>query len=221
MAEVDHFYLDRAQISALRELLGRVPVLAEDLAVAETKQARITKAGLGAPRAGRHCAALPLNADAYEAREGLHNALTTWVRAVCEQRAISVPAVDNLTAAAAWLRRNVYALAMTEGADDAPREIGEAYDDCRAVIDLPPDDEVVVDSARLAAANASVHTAYSIEKLAPKLGEIGKGLNRDRVRYLAKRGLRECGRDGDTRFYRLGDVLVAHMQHKAKGRGAA
>ncbi|WP_040815077.1 hypothetical protein [Nocardia concava] len=219
--DADHLYLDRAKVRALQELLRQIPALAEDLAITETKQARVSKSGLGAVRRGRHRTALPIHLGAYEAGECLRNALTTWIRAVCEQRAVTLPDADSLTAAARWLNRNVYALALTPGAEMALDDIAYGVAECEQAIDLPPEDAVVIDPERLAAANASVLTAYQVEKIAGKLGDIGKGLNRDRVRYLVRNGLKPCAQDGDTQFFALGDVLVKHMQHKVKGRGAA
>ncbi|MCU1640894.1 MAG: hypothetical protein JWN03_1169 [Nocardia sp.] len=221
MADTDHLFLNRADISALQELLRRIPALAEDLAVTETKQGRVSKSGLGSVRRGRHRTALPMHLGAYEAAEFLRNSLGTWIRLVCEQRAVELPAVDNLIGAARWLNRHVYSLAMTPGAEAALDDIEAAVAECKYMIDLPPEDSIVIDPARLAAANSSILTAYQVEKIATQLGEIGKGLNRDRVRYLAKHGLKDCGRDGDTRFYRLGDVLVSHVQHKVRGKGTA
>ncbi|MBF6339701.1 hypothetical protein IU450_27970 [Nocardia abscessus] len=83
---------------------------------------------------------------------------------------------------------------------------------------MPLDDDIVIDQARLRAANNKVVTAYQVEKLAAKLGDVGKGLNRDRVRYLTKKGLQEVDRDGETKFYRLGDVLAVHVQHPRRPR---
>ncbi|MBF6328750.1 hypothetical protein IU452_09485 [Nocardia transvalensis] len=84
---------------------------------------------------------------------------------------------------------------------------------------MPPEDEVFIDEARLRAANNTVLTADQVEKIAHRLGDIGIGLNRDRVRYLAKKGLHAAAVDGVTKFYRLGDVLVAHLKHARRRRG--
>ncbi|WP_280317278.1 hypothetical protein [Nocardia wallacei] len=217
--DTDHLFLTRREIGQLTEQLHKVPALAEDLAVTETRQARIRKAGLGGPpRSGRPESQLPMHLGAFLAIERLHNELTGWVRMVCEQRAVPVPLVDDLPAASRWLARHVYALAMTPGAETALEGVSAAIAEAVLEVDLPPDDEVYIDAARLRAANGKVVTAYQVEKIAPKLGDVGHGLNRDRVRYLVKQGLRECGQDGDTKFYRLGDVLVAHMRHARRGR---
>ncbi|NKY49595.1 DnaB-like helicase C-terminal domain-containing protein [Nocardia vermiculata] len=139
---------------------------------------------------------------------------------VCEQRAVSVRHADDLTGATKWLRRHVYSLATTEGADGAYSGIWEAIQDCRREIDLPAEDEICVTQAQLDHANNSVLTAYQIATVATKLGPRGQGLNRDQVRYLDKVGaIRVVGSDGETKFYRLGDVLVAHVT-RLKGTAA-
>lgn len=220
--DTDHLFLTRREIGLLVDQLHLIPALAEDLAVTETRQARVRKAGLGGtPRGGRPGSRMPMHLGAFEATEALRNELHGWIRLVCEQRAVSIPAVDDLISAARWLSRHVYSLAMTPGAKGALEGVTAAVAEAVFEVDLPPDDEVFIDAARLRAANASVVTAYQVERIAPKLGEIGAGLNRDRVRHLTKvkeAPLRPCGQDGETRFYRLGDVLLAHMRHARRGR---
>lgn len=59
-----------------------------------------------------------------------------------------------------------------------------------------------------------VLTAGQIEKVARRLGEVGQGLTKRRVETLARHGrIHPAAVDGDTRFYRLGDVLDAHKRH--------
>lgn len=218
---VDHLYLTRAEIGALTELLGEIPALIEELAITETRQARVRRPGLGGSARSHPESRPPVHMGAFLAAEGLRNELTTWVRLVCEQRAVPVPRVDDLGSAARWLKRHVYSLATTEGTETAYGTIEEAILDCRREIDLPPEDEIQVNPTQLQAANNSILTAYQIEKVAAKLGPIGKGLTRSRVRWLDNRGaLRPAGHDGHTVFYRLGDVLVAHAQRKGGGSAA-
>lgn len=218
---VDHLYLTRPQIGALADLLGEIPALIEELAITETRQARVRPPGLGGSARTHPESRPPLHMGAFLAAEALRNELGGWVRLVCEQRAVAVPRVDDLATAARWLRRHIYSLATTEGAESAHRGIEAAILDCRYEIDLPPEDEIRVDPVQLRAANNSIVTAYTVGAIAAKLGPIGKGLNRDRVRYLVKVGaLKDCGRDGETVFFRLGDVLVAHAQRKGGGSAA-
>ncbi|MFI6215653.1 hypothetical protein ACIBCD_26985 [Nocardia brasiliensis] len=113
---------------------------------------------------------------------------------------------------ARWIDKHMIPFALTEHAYTMYIDITATIRSCRDAIDLPAEDVVIVTEARLRAANNSVLTADQVERIAAGLGDIGRGLNRDRVRYLAKRGLEVAARDGDTRFYRLGDVLAAHQR---------
>ncbi|AHH22087.1 hypothetical protein NONO_c73310 [Nocardia nova SH22a] len=218
-ADVDHLFLTRAEIGALSELLGEVPALIEELAIVETRQARRQPRG-HMPLCRTHPGSRPpVHMGAFLAAEALRNELGGWIRLVCEQRAVPVPAVDDLASAAKWLRRHVYSLATTEGVEGAYSGIWAAVADCRREVDLPPDDEIHVSPAQLTAANNSIVTAYQVAKIAAKLGPPGQGLNRDRVQYLKKVGaIHAVARDGDTHFFRLGDVLVAHATRQ---RGSA
>lgn len=216
------FYLDKIQQAKLRDKLGLVPALVEDLAVTITRQARIQKSGLGKPRRQRPESRLPFHLGAAEAADELHSCLVAWVRFVCEERQMHYRDSDNDISLARWLRRNIVTLALIEGSEEACDELCERIDECRRHVDLPPDDDVVIDRVRVEAANRSVITLSTIDGIASRLGDIGKGLNRDRLRLLAKRGdVRPVSEDPDTgtRFYRLGDVLHAH--HNREKRKAA
>lgn len=214
-ADDDQWFIPRKDQSAILAALRKVPLLAEELAITETRQASVSKSGMGG---GRHPkkleSRLPFHIGAFDATNALHAELGTWIRLACEQRGIEAPEAGDMISRARWLNRNILALAMTEGADEAPGAICNAVADCERVIDLPPDDEIIIDPQRLRAANGQVVTAYQVEKIAAKLGAVGKGLNRDRVRYLVRaKSLRSCATDGDTTFYRLGDVLQSHIRH--------
>ncbi|WP_228835242.1 hypothetical protein [Nocardia abscessus] len=215
-ADVDQLYLSRAEMKQLIALLRRIPALINELAITETRQA-VVKSGLGAPRC-RQEPQLPMHIGAYLAAEALYIELIGWVKLVAEQRALTPPRIRDTRRAARWLDRHVVSLAMTEGSETALDDIKAAGTQCEIVMDLPLDDDIVIDQARLRAANNKVVTAYQVEKLAAKLGDVGKGLNRDRVRYLTKKGLQEVDRDGETKFYRLGDVLAVHVQHPRRPR---
>lgn len=211
------FFLPRREQAILSEKLGTVPSLVEDLAITVTRQARIQRSGLGKPRRQRPGSRLPFHIAAAEAEDALHNALTTWVRFVCEERQIVYRGHDDDITLSRWLRKHMVSLALTAGSEDAFDDLVGKIDECRKVVDLPPDDEVVIDRARVEAANRSVVTLSTIGSIAGRLGELGKGLNRDRLRLLVKRGdLKTAWTDPDTgtNFYRLGDVLHAHHNRK-------
>ncbi|WP_280455468.1 hypothetical protein [Nocardia brasiliensis] len=132
----------------------------------------------------------------------------------------AIPEPPTTLELARWLDRHLIPFAMTEHAHRMYVDILAAVRACRDVVDLPAEDVVLVTEARLRAANNSVLTADQVERIAAGLGDIGRGLNRDRVRYLAKRGLAVAARDGDTKFYRLGDVLAAHQRHGRRPKQA-
>lgn len=216
------FHLPRADQRKLTEALGTIPTLADQLAVTVTRQSHIQKSGLGKPRRQKPGSRIPYHIGAAEAADNLRNALVTWVRFTCEARQIHYHGGDDIMSHARWLRRNMIQLALTEGSEEALNDITDKINECRRQVDLPPDDEVVIDRARVESANRSVVTLSTIAGIASRLGDIGQGLNRERLRILAKRGdVRPVSEDPDTgtRFYRLGDVLHAH--HNRERRRAA
>lgn len=213
------FYLDRAERARLIEALGTIPTLADQLAVTVTRQARIQKSGLGKPRRQKPGSRMPFHIGASEAADQLHTTLVTWVRHTCEHRQIHYRDGNDLISLARWLRRNMIQLALTEGSEEAYIDIRDHIDECQRQVDLPPDDYVVIDRARVEAANRSVVTLSTITGVASRLGDIGQGLNRERLRLLAKRGdIRHVSEDPETgtRFYRLGDVLHAHHNREKR-----
>ncbi|WP_100467641.1 hypothetical protein [Mycobacteroides abscessus] len=107
--------------------------------------------------------------------------------------------------------------------EEAYEDIKAAIDECWRQIDIPADDDIVIDRGRVHEANRLVVTAGQVEKLANKMGAIGKGLNKRRVETLAarrKNPLRPCAVDGDVKFFRLGDVLDAHHRSDESGKKA-
>jgi hypothetical protein len=160
---------------------------------------------------------VPYHIGASDAADAMHNALTTWVRFVCEERQVYYRGHDDDVSLSRWLRTQVTVLALIPGSEESCDEIVACIDECRRQVDLPPDDDIVIDAARVREANRQVLTAGQVEKIAGKLGSLGKGLNKRRVETLVRqRELFPCARDGDVRFYRLGDVLDAHHRKREK-----
>lgn len=212
------FFLDRKCQAKLQSDLRTIPELVEDLSVTITRQARIQKPGLGGRRRKPE-SRLPFHIAASEAADNLHNCLATWVRMVCEERQIHYTDHNDVITLSKWLARNVVALALTSGSEEAPENIAFRIEECRRLVDLPPDDQVYIDKERVEAANRSVVTLATIGGIACRLGAIGEGLNRERLRLLAKRGdVQAVSVDADTgtKFYRLGDVLHAHHGRKRR-----
>lgn len=217
------FFLERKDQRDLVDMLASIPRLAEDLAVTECRQDRISKPGGGRIRRGKPESSLPFHVGAASAAWDLHSALSSTVRLVCEQRALPQaqwPA-DSVVTLAAWLRANIVALALTEGAWDAYLEIEDAVMECRRVIDLPPEDEITVSREQVNAAIRQVVTVSTIATVADKLGELGNGLTPERMRTLCRRGVLAHSsvdpRSG-TKFYALGDVLDAHHAYPRRCR---
>ena len=123
MSETDGFYLDRRGQRELVSILVGIPALVEDLSVTLTRQGRISRGDMGKPRRRKRDGTLPLHLGAAEASAELHNCLSTWARAVCEQRALDYDGNDDIIGLARWLRRWVIALAMTEGAEESLPDI--------------------------------------------------------------------------------------------------
>lgn len=223
MSVSDSFFLPRSDQIKLREELASIPRMIGELSITLTRQARVQRPGLSKSRRRKPESQVPIHLGAEEAAQKLHNCLSTWVRLVCEQRAIVWDKGNDIITLAKWLRINMIALALTEGSEEAYEDIKAATDECWRQIDIPADDDIMIDRARVHEANRVVVTAGQVEKLANKMGAIGKGLNKRRVETLAarrKNPLRPCAVDGDTKFFRLGDVLDAHHRSDDSGKKA-
>ncbi|CPT12251.1 Uncharacterised protein [Mycobacteroides abscessus subsp. abscessus] len=223
MSVADSYFLDKGSQHKLREELASIPRMIGELSVTLTRQARIQRPGLSMSRRPKPESQVPIHIGAHNAADVLHNCLGTWVRLVCEQRAIVWDKGNDIITLAKWLRVNMIALALTEGSEEAYEDIKAAIDECWRQIDIPADDDIVIDRGRVHEANRLVVTAGQVEKLANKMGAIGKGLNKRRVETLAarrKNPLRPCAVDGDVKFFRLGDVLDAHHRSDESGKKA-
>ncbi|MFC4124912.1 hypothetical protein [Nocardia rhizosphaerae] len=218
MADTEMF-LSRADCHELVAALREIPDLLEPLALAIIRGDRQGLDAVTCRPAPQ--SKPPVDYGAQAMADDLHNLLSGWVRVVCDHRAMEVPYVGDIPAAAKWLDTNVIALAMTPGADAAFHDIVKAITGLQRRLKRPGDGSLTEDE--LTAANRMVITAYQIDKVTHLLGERGEGLNRRRVEVLDKAGvLKWCTRDRDTgtRFYRLGDILEAHAVHPRRGRGS-
>lgn len=216
MSVADSFYLDKASQLKLRDELASIPRMIGELSITLTRQARVQRPGLSMSRRPKPESQVPIHLGAHNAAEKLHNCLGGWVRLVCEQRAILWDKGNDIITLAKWLRINMTALALTEGGEEAYDDIKAAIDECWREIDIPADDDIVIDRGRVHEANRVIVTAGQVEKLANKMGAIGKGLNKRRVETLTRnQKLRPCAVDGDVKFFRLGDVLDAHHRKES------
>lgn len=216
------FFLDRKSQMLLSEKLSAVPHLVEELAITITRQAHIQRRYMDKLRKRKPGSQIPFHVGASAAADELHNSLVTWVRHCCEERQINYTGHDDDITLSRWLRKNMIALALTQGSEEAFADLVDRIDECRRQIDLPPDDEVIIDRAQVEAANRQVLTAGQVEKIAPKLGAMGVGLNKRRVETLMRKGRLKCyAKDGDTQFFRLGEVLDAHHRYMTGTRKSA
>ncbi len=217
MKTVDHFHLDRQGQRVTLDLMSQVPSLAVDLEVTVTRQDQI---GSGGPRVstGERVQPLPFNAAASEARTSLHAELVRWVRWVSECRNLILPNKDTASALARWIADNVIELALTEGSEDAPMELGAVIRHARSVIDRPQSEVIRVDPARLAQAHAEQLNARGIATLAKHIG--AQGLTIRRIKHLRETGKIVPVRYADKRtpIYQLGDVLDAHYATPERNR---
>ncbi|WP_343466368.1 hypothetical protein AAI421_14535 [Rhodococcus aetherivorans] len=132
------FYLPREQQTELVELLDQVPDTIEDLTIAVTRQDRIGGNNLRI-RSGIGEQPLPLNLNASEASDVLHDTLASWVRHTCEHRALDYTGRGDTMNLARWLKRWIVALALSPGADESLGEIRHAIHNARRACDRPRD----------------------------------------------------------------------------------
>lgn len=213
------FYLPREQQAQLVELLDQVPFLVEQLAITICRQDRL---GNG-PRISRGKSAqpLPYNANASNAADALHDELTQWVRAVCEQRNLTYDSRNDTISLARWLRRWIIALALTEGSDTALLDIEAVILDARRAIDRPPPQRPHINPQLLAEADRQLLNARGIEHLARELDTRYRNLTRRRVHALHEAGrITPAANIEGMHLFRVGDVLVAHLSHPAKQKTA-
>ena len=152
--------------------------------------------------------------------ETLYNELGTVARDMCESRGVTYPGGQSCSAVAHWISDYRTSLAtMPHGVelyDGLLKAIDEA---ARAVNQL--DAERAISREMVDAANRSIVTVSTIEGIAKKLGDEGRGLGRERMQTLIRSsGLCATSTDPDsgTKFYRLGDVLFFHATFKRRTR---
>lgn len=241
--EPNHFFIPRHELTKLKEILSEIPSLAADLPDTITKQARLGEVGRGCRHRRPSEQPLPFHVDAAQVAADLHNALTGWVRLVCEQRAMEYMPIGYLRAdfvgplqpgvkrvgrghvastaeMARWLERHMVALAMTEGSETALDELGHLADTAHRLI-CPPQQAIVIDKAKEAMARAQLLNANGIATLAKELGEEYRHLTRRRVHVLKEAGLiHPLPGPWMSLMFRVGDVLDAHLALPIRERHA-
>ncbi|MBL1072965.1 hypothetical protein JK358_00990 [Nocardia sp. 2] len=216
-------YLDYEALRALGLMLREIPSLAEDLDDAVACRAR-----LSGPNIRLHSRTsdqpLPFSTTAAAVRDHLHATLVSWVRLICEQRAIDYTGPTSTTGLARWLERNLLAFAMTEGVESAPDDIRAAVADAERIV-CPPTERPEVDTQALATARAARLNANGIATLAKQLGDPFQSVTARRVRTL-----RDAGKVRPVpgpwapdwpELFVVGEVLDAHLAYPMRRRALA
>ena len=244
----DHLLIPRFVLTAMSDTLRKIPALAIDVEITATRQDRLgtRQGGGGSPREKVY--PLPFDEAGSEAMWILHNVLTTWVRHVCEYRQIEFIPVgythwrryigpmrehervvppgynaDTPACLAKWLDAHLISLAMTEGCEEAPHEIKDAYEQAFACTDRPPRERFAsVTDSKIERAKRQRLNQAGIVSLAAELGGDWEGLNKKRFEtLLAASKIRPVPgpwRPDWPAVYVVGEVFDAHEQYPSRKR---
>lgn len=243
----DHLLIPRFVLTAMSETLRKIPDLAIDIEITATRQDRLgsRQGGGGSPREKVY--PLPFDEAGAEAMWILHNVLTTWVRHVLEYRQMTflpvgythrhgefigplrpnerrVPPgynVDTPACLAKWLDAHLISLAMTEGCEEAPHEIKDAYTQAFACTDRPPRERFAfITDEKLQRARKTRLNAAGIVSLAKELGGAVEGLNKKRFETLLAAGILTPApgpwRPDYPTLYIVGEVFDAHEKYPSR-----
>ncbi|WP_067825849.1 hypothetical protein [Nocardia inohanensis] len=219
-AEPNHLNLDRPALRSLADLLCQIPALSEDLEDSVTGRSR-----LGEPNyrlsSRTSDQPLPFSVSAAKVRDHLHTLLVSWVRVICEQRALDYSGPTSTAGLSIWLHRNLISLAMTEGLDTAPEELRMVVEAAERII-CPPLEKITVDATALEVARRARLNVSGIATLARELGEPFSAVTARRIQTL-----RDAGRiipvpgpwapDWPELFV-VGEVFDAHLAHPTRRR---
>lgn len=103
--------------------IGELLPVALDVAYGQTARTQTGGSGGGEPR-------LELNLTAKARLDAVGNALTTWARAIAEERGVQVPGGDPIMAASAWLSAHCEWMRHRAEVDEFMRDVAE----CAAVM---------------------------------------------------------------------------------------
>ena len=168
----------------------------------------------------------PYNLAAGVTANMLCNEIDTTVRHICEHRGISYPdAVTTAVAGAVWLRKHVVAIQVMPDGREISEHLHRVIDQAVRTVGFD-EQEYRIPKAREEAmtreANRIDVDAAAVARLARTLGDQAKGLNRDRVDYLRRKGFLAGEQIDGKWWYKLGDVLAAHKRaREARGKVSA
>lgn len=209
-------YLTRAEINKLADELAKIPGIVDELAVAVTGTRRGTPTRRSTPRSRP-----PYSIEMQSLIDDLRNTLVAVVRDLCEQRDMDYDGSDSIPGIGEWLHRNRFGLQLIESGVESFHDICQIIERCERSLSWG-DQEYRIPKERedemVARANRFEVDAAAVARMASKLGDQAKGLNRDRVDYLRRHGYLnghravddETGEETGKWWYYLGDVLKAH-----------
>jgi hypothetical protein len=162
----DEFFIPAHHRTELERLLSVViPSRIEDLEVTTARQDRITRPAFGGKR-GKPESRPPLNMHGANAAHQLRAALVGAVRLTCEHRGIDYDGDPSTLGLCAWLRRNITALALTPGANDAHADILAAVTAATRAVDIPKAELRYVGPCRACSADLYAHHAAIVYRCA-------------------------------------------------------
>ncbi len=211
------YYLDLDGQTDLLTLLAQIPDIVDALAgvLCDGFPQRISYE----PRVSTSAVdTLPYDPTAQEVADRLMNELWTWADHVCQHRGQRYEGPVSAIGMADWLRVHMVSLAMTPGADEAPRTFRRLIRSARRAARMPGEPEVWRYGSTQVARDTQLN-ASAIAVAAKELGPEYARLTRERVK-----GLRKTGRITPVRefegipIYRLGDVLDAHLATATRQR---
>ncbi|WKW86378.1 helix-turn-helix DNA binding domain protein [Gordonia phage Budski] len=212
-------YLSRAEVDHLADQLAKLPGLEVELAVAVTGTRRSSVPTRRAvPRSKP-----PYSIETQCLIDDLRSTLWAAISDLCEQRDLQFDGSGSITGMGKWLHAQRFGLQLIESGVESFNDLCRMIDRCERALSfgeqeyrIPKDreDEMVQRANRLEV------DAAAVDRLARKLGEQAKGLNRARVDYLRRHeylvGHREIdeetGEEVGKWWYYLGDVLKAHKE---------
>lgn len=206
--------LTEGDLNDLARTLDQITTdLVDRLAIASEPWSRL---GISGPHVqSQPCSRPPYNLGAEIILEELRNELTTTVRHMCEHRRIDVPAVNSLVAAAGWIRKHRVAIAVMPDGHDIVRALTRAVDHAVRSVGVVEQEYRIPrhrEQEMTARANRIDVDAAAVARMAHKLGDQAKGLNRDRVDFLRRKGYLAGEQVNGKWWYKLGDVLAAHKR---------
>ena len=204
--------LTRAEVDHLADQLAKLPGIEAELAVAVTGMRRGQQTRRSVPRSKP-----PYSIETQCLIDELRNTLVGVVRDLCEQRGLGYDGGNSISGMGKWLSDHRFGLQLIESGVESFHDVCKVVAKCERALSWG-DQEYEISAERVEAANRQVVTGPQMEKLARKLGDVGKGLTRKRVTYLRNRGLLKGWKDENTIEgvepewkYHLGDVLKAHQ----------